>query len=63
MKLIDHASKWGNLYRHRYYVNGKRVSESVFELTFAGFFNVCSCITTQESDATWYRTTYTFKGV
>lgn len=30
MKLLMTSSRWGNLYRFRYYVNGKRVSERAF---------------------------------
>lgn len=31
MKLIETQSKWGNLYKRRYYVDGKLVSESEFD--------------------------------
>jgi hypothetical protein len=28
MKLVETASKWGNLYRLRYYLNGRRISDA-----------------------------------
>lgn len=31
MKLIQHSSLWGNLYRHRYYKDGKRISEAEYD--------------------------------
>lgn len=30
MKLTEISSLWGNLYRHRYYIDGKRVSDDTF---------------------------------
>ena len=32
MRLIEHASKWGNLYRRRWYVDGRRVSRDAFDV-------------------------------
>jgi len=31
MRLIETASRWGNLYRFRYWVDGKQVSRSEFD--------------------------------
>ena len=28
MKLVETASKWGNLYRLRYFLDGRRISDS-----------------------------------
>ena len=33
MRLIQSSRQWGNMYRHRFYINGKRVTECVFDLT------------------------------
>ncbi len=30
MKLTMTSSLWGNLYRHRYYIDGQRVSDDTF---------------------------------
>lgn len=30
MRLIMTSSRWGNLYRNRFYVNGRRVTERVW---------------------------------
>ena len=35
MRLIQSSSLWGNMYRHRYYVNGKRVNKREFESSYA----------------------------
>lgn len=36
MKLIQSASKWGNLYRFRYYYDGKQISKAKAEWLLAG---------------------------
>lgn len=34
MRIIDSASLWGNMYQHRYYVNGKRIDKDTFERAY-----------------------------
>lgn len=60
MKLINHASKWGNLYRHRYYKDGRRITEKEY------LYHLGNIITEEvygrklESHPTWFRVTYTY---
>lgn len=35
MRFVETSSRWGNLYRRRYYVNGRRVTESEFDSRIA----------------------------
>lgn len=56
MKLIESASKWGNLYRRRYYVDGKRVTEAEFDAhMFDGSLDLKPH---HEATAFGYRTTW-----
>lgn len=57
-KLVIYSSLWGNLYRHRYYVNGLRVTESVF-LDNLESLKESTINRTHESGSSWYRITYT----
>lgn len=31
MRLVETASRWGNLYRYRYWANGKQVTRESFD--------------------------------
>lgn len=59
MRLIDHASKWGNIYRHRFYIDGKRVSGRVFDDTFLTLFYGKDFTRKSEGGGGWFRVTYT----
>lgn len=60
MKLIDHASKWGNMFRHRYYINGYRVKEQEFNYMFKSLSKEYPYERKYESDNTTFRITYQF---
>jgi hypothetical protein len=34
MKLVKTASRWGNVYNFRYFIDGIRISESIFDITY-----------------------------
>lgn len=57
-KLVIYSSLWGNLYRHRYYINGLRVTESVFSDKLKSL-KESTYIRTHESGSSWCRITYT----
>jgi hypothetical protein len=33
-RLIHNSARWGVGYRHRFYIDGRRVTQSVFELEY-----------------------------
>lgn len=63
MKLIDHGSKWGDVFRHRFYIDGKRVPQWKLESVFNAYSKHYDYERKYESDTTWFRVTYMFQGV
>lgn len=43
MRLIETQSKWGNLYRRAYFVDGRRVTESEFDSVHADMLRDNPC--------------------
>lgn len=46
-RVIQSSSKWGNLYRHRFYIDGRRVREDEFDRAQADI---------AKSESEWSRT-------
>ena len=59
MRLIAHSSKWGNMYRHRYYLDGRRINEAEYTRLLAA--NESTMTRHHEDHLHWFRTTHESK--
>lgn len=57
MKLIKSFSRWGNAYKVRFYVDGKRVSEREYMLTRDTLQKACAVTRLDEKTSFGYRLT------
>lgn len=66
MKLIQYSSLWGNMYRHRYYKNGTRITEAAYNDALASMRKDLDegkthIYSDHENGTSWYRITHTEK--
>ena len=57
-KFVEHSSRWGNGYIHRYFIDGKRVGKTDFDYAANSADLTAEESTSERIDGVGYRTTW-----